>query len=67
MSEFVEFRKIPRLNRDVVITEKIDGTSAQVLIEQVHTERECFALDTLDENGRIVTHPGCPGARGGVL
>lgn len=32
MSEFIEFRKIPRLNRDIVITEKIDGTNAQVLI-----------------------------------
>ena len=32
MSEFMEFRKIPRLNRDVVISEKIDGTNAQVLI-----------------------------------
>lgn len=29
---FEEFRKIPRFNRDVVITEKIDGTNAQILI-----------------------------------
>lgn len=33
MSDFEEFRKIARLNRDVVITEKIDGTNAQVFIE----------------------------------
>jgi len=32
--DFVEFRKIPRLFRDIVITEKIDGTNAQVVIEQ---------------------------------
>jgi hypothetical protein len=33
MSEFNEFRKIPRLSREVIITEKIDGTNAQVCIE----------------------------------
>lgn len=38
MSEFKEFAKIPRLNRDVVITEKIDGTNAQILIEVAETE-----------------------------
>lgn len=32
MSDFEEFPKIPRLNRDVVITEKIDGTNAQIFI-----------------------------------
>jgi len=31
--EFIKFNKIPRLNRDIVITEKIDGTNAQILIE----------------------------------
>jgi hypothetical protein len=30
--EFVEFQKIPRLKREIVITEKIDGTNAQVFI-----------------------------------
>lgn len=30
--EFQAFPKIPRLNRDCVITEKIDGTNAQVFI-----------------------------------
>ena len=32
---FVEFRKIPRLNRDIIITEKIDGTNASIVIEEV--------------------------------
>lgn len=32
MSEFMEFPKIARLSRDVVVTEKIDGTNAQVFI-----------------------------------
>jgi hypothetical protein len=30
--EFVEFPKIPRLNREVIVTEKIDGTNASVCI-----------------------------------
>lgn len=30
--EFKEFDKIPRLKRDIIITEKIDGTNAQVYI-----------------------------------
>lgn len=33
MSNYPAFPKIPRLHRDVVITEKIDGTNAQVFIE----------------------------------
>lgn len=32
--EFKPFRKIPRLSRDVVITEKIDGTNAHVFISE---------------------------------
>lgn len=34
MEEFVEFPKIARLSRNCVITEKIDGTNAQVYIIQ---------------------------------
>ena len=32
--EFEAFKKIPRLFRDIYVTEKIDGTNAQILIEQ---------------------------------
>lgn len=32
MTEFVPFPKIPRLNRDVIVTEKIDGSNAQLTI-----------------------------------
>lgn len=32
MTNFVPFPKIPRLKRDITITEKIDGTNAQVFI-----------------------------------
>lgn len=36
MSEFETFPKIPRLFKgNIVVTEKIDGTNAQILIEQV--------------------------------
>lgn len=31
-TEFESFKKIPRLSREIVITEKIDGTNAQILI-----------------------------------
>lgn len=33
MPNFESFAKIPRLNRDIIITEKIDGTNAQILID----------------------------------
>lgn len=32
MSEFIPFRKIPRLSRECFITEKIDGTNASIYI-----------------------------------
>lgn len=32
--EFLEFPKIARLSRDVIISEKIDGTNAQILITE---------------------------------
>lgn len=35
--EFKSFRKIPRLSRDIVITEKIDGTNASVSIDPTGT------------------------------
>ncbi len=34
MIEFREFPKIPRLNREVIVTEKIDGTNAAVVIDE---------------------------------
>lgn len=39
MTDFEEFPKIARLNRDVIITEKIDGTNAQVFIAEDGTMR----------------------------
>lgn len=37
MSEFIPWPKIPRFNRNVIITEKIDGTNACVIIEEAET------------------------------
>jgi len=45
--DFQEFPKMARLNRDVVITEKIDGTNAQILIVPVTAE-----------NNSAVANPG---------
>jgi hypothetical protein len=33
-NEFVTFAKIPRLSRDCIITEKLDGTNAQIFITE---------------------------------
>jgi hypothetical protein len=38
--EFQSWPKIARLNRDIIITEKIDGTNAAILIERVATHSE---------------------------
>lgn len=38
MSEFQPFPKMARWSRDIIITEKIDGTNAQVLIAPPHME-----------------------------
>jgi hypothetical protein len=32
MAEFREFSKMARLSREIIITEKIDGTNAQIFI-----------------------------------
>jgi hypothetical protein len=34
MTPFTEFPKIPRLKREIVITEKIDGTNASILVPE---------------------------------
>jgi hypothetical protein len=39
MIEFKEWPKTPRLNRDMIVTEKIDGTNAAVIV--LPTEDEC--------------------------
>lgn len=39
MIEFAGFPKIARLSREVIVTEKIDGTNAQILISEAGTIR----------------------------
>lgn len=39
-TEFVPFSKIPRLSRDIIISEKIDGTNAQILITPIIDEAQ---------------------------
>src|SRR5258708_10409156 len=38
MAEFVPFPKIARLSREVVVTEKIDGTNAQICVNDDMTD-----------------------------
>lgn len=63
--DFEEFPKIARLSREVIITEKIDGTNAQIFIEtlgvglhepQVANWKYCFAKDT--SSGTIFIYAG---------
>lgn len=49
MTEFVAYPKTPRLFREVVITEKIDGTNGAVIIEKV-------TADDLAENVVILNY-----------
>lgn len=48
MKEFRGFPKIPRLFRDIVVTEKIDGTNASVIIDDIeHVDKGVYE----QENG----------------
>jgi len=51
VAEFEAFPKIPRLNRDVIVTEKIDGTNAAVIIEELAREDERYG-DPLSTEGQ---------------
>lgn len=45
--EFTAFPKIPRLNREVVVTEKIDGTNAQIIVSDDGNEIHAASRKTL--------------------
>jgi hypothetical protein len=51
VESFQEFGKIPRFNREVVVTEKIDGTNGQVFIERK------FMGSALEYNGSLLNLP----------
>ena len=53
MPEFKEWPKIARLNRDVVITEKIDGTNACVIVDEdggVYAQSRSRIITPEDDN-----------------
>ncbi len=54
-TEFEAFAKIPRLSRDVVVSEKIDGTNAQVYITQSLPES---SAEFLPDIPWVATLPG---------
>lgn len=63
--QFQEFKKIPRLSRDVLVTEKIDGTNGQIVImtkEKIILECEhCdYISDDFIENFCLYIHPENP-------
>lgn len=51
--EFQEFDKISRLNREVIVTEKIDGTNGQVHIRPAAGDELEFGYDTQIEVGGL--------------
>ena len=56
--EFREFPKIARLSREVIISEKIDGTNAQILITedgQILTNVPFFITDQEGKNYQGIT------------
>ena len=46
---FEKFNKIPRLSRDIIITEKIDGTNAQIYIASFQTLNSELSSDSYNE------------------
>lgn len=53
MIEFKEFPKIARLNREVIVTEKIDGTNAAVVITEdgkIGAQSRSRLISMLDDN-----------------
>ena len=45
MIQFTEFPKIPRLSREMTVTEKIDGTNASIYIPQEGTEDAAYVAE----------------------
>lgn len=49
MIDFVQFKKIPRLSRECVITEKIDGTNAQIFITRFWEDKYILDVKMKDD------------------
>lgn len=61
--EFVEFPKIPRLSRECIVTEKIDGTSGQVYVCDVDGSQRAYPPSVARIDNLIV----CAGSRNRFL
>ena len=55
---FVPYPKVPRLNRPIIVTEKVDGTNATVLILDEHKGEELIASDPDHPEPLDVVHSG---------
>lgn len=67
MSEFQPWPKMARWSRDIIVTEKIDGTNSQVLIEYVPTESEDSPnWPAKEDKYRLATRYGMDGSMWGM-
>ena len=41
---FVDFKKIPRLSRDIIVTEKLDGSNGQICVFSLESIKKEFAV-----------------------
>jgi hypothetical protein len=61
---FVEFKKIPRLSREILVTEKIDGSNGQICIFSLETMKKEFPtleeLNSWIEQFCLYIHPDNP-------
>jgi hypothetical protein len=55
VTDFVEFEKIARLSREIVITEKIDGTNAQVFVEEINDGDRGYLRVRAGSRNRYIT------------
>lgn len=58
MSEFREFPKMPRFSREFIITEKIDGTNASIIITNVALEEDLTDPDIVSVVGNLTLRVG---------
>jgi hypothetical protein len=58
MRDFIPFNKIARLNRDIIITEKIDGTNAQIYITPKQTGDSGYVSEWYENGAEMVMYAG---------
>jgi len=55
---FEKWKSIPRLNKEVIVTEKLDGTNAQIHITPEATIEEIYGYDRADSGCVIAEKDG---------